>query len=187
MNSVISSRQFSLLGQYWADHFLLIALCFPPRGPGLGLIWMDWYVSVSWHLAHTERAEQLWFLNEAVKYSMERRGAARCSLPWPALAPLPCCSVCRTPDICISSPSRANFIKSIVFPLERRDLFSAACGRLQGDVDFLPELRKKFSFFPHFPTYFTQGSHLFFYWFNRIIILRKLCFLLFPESFCPIF
>lgn len=151
MNLVISSRQFSLLGQYWADHFLLIALCFPLRGSGSGLIWMDWCVIVSWHLVHTEEVKQLWFRNEAVKYSMEHRRVVHCSLPCLATSTLPCCSVYITPHIHISLPSRVNFIKSIVFPLERWDLFSGACGRLQGDVDFLPELRKNFPSFLTFP------------------------------------
>lgn len=162
MNIVISSRQFSLLGQYWADHFLLIALCFARRGSGLGLIWMDWYVIVSWHLVHTEKVEQLCFLNEAVKYSVEHGRIIYYSLAWLATSTLPCCSVYIIPDIYISLPSRVNFIKSIVFPLERWDLFSGACGRLQGDVDFLPELSKNFPPFPTFPPILYR-SYIFYF------------------------
>lgn len=112
MNIVISSRQFSLVGQYWADHFLLIALCFSIRGSGLGLIWIDWYVIVSWHLVHTEKVKQLCFLNGAVKYSVERGRAVYWSLAWPGMSTLPCCSVCVTPDICISLPSRVNLLNA---------------------------------------------------------------------------
>lgn len=110
MNIVISSRQFSLVGQYWADHFLLIALCFSIRGSGLGLIWMDWYVVVSWHLVHIEEVKQLCFLNEAVKYSVEHGRVVYCSLAWPGMSTLTCCSVYITPDIYISVPSRGNLL-----------------------------------------------------------------------------
>lgn len=150
MNIVISSRQFSLVGQYWADHFLLIALCFSIRGSGLGLIWIDWYVIVSWHLVRTEKVKQLCFLNGAVKYSVERGRAVYWSLAWPGMSTLPCCSVCVTPDICISLPSRANLLNALCSHSKDETWFlcmwetSRSCG-------FSTRTQKKN--FPSFPTF----------------------------------
>lgn len=173
MNIAISSRQFSLVGQYWADHFLLIALCFPRRGSAPGLIWMDWCVMVSWHLVHCrERWSSSAFPNGAVKYPVEHRRAVCCSLAWPGMSTLPCCSVCTTPDICIPLPSRGNLFNPLCSHL-KDEIYSLCLWENSRGSGFPTRTQKKFPFFPHFSTYFIEEIYLILYWFNRIIILSS--------------
>lgn len=151
MNIVISSRQFSLAGQYWADHFLLIALCFSIRGSGLGLIWMDWYVIVSWHLVHTEKVEQLCSLNAAVKYSEEQGRVVYCSPAWLGMATLPCCSVYVTPDIYIPLPV-AWILLNPLCSHSKDETCSLVCVRdFKGLWISYQNSEKKFPSFPTFP------------------------------------